>query len=57
MIFKVGGKNCNMKNGKWIKFPESRYVNSNPVCHCRMPKIMHMPIKVGISMHMTHANF
>ena len=30
VIFWVGGKNCIVKNGKFIVFPESRYVNSNP---------------------------
>ena len=30
MIFWVGGKNCIVKNEKYIVFPESRYVNSNP---------------------------
>ena len=31
MTFRLGGKNCVVKNEKWIVFPESRYVNSNPV--------------------------
>ena len=31
MIFRRSGKNCVVKNEKWIAFPESRYVNSNPV--------------------------
>ena len=31
MIFRLGGKNCIVKNEKWIKFPEPQYVNSNPV--------------------------
>ena len=30
VIFWVGGKTCIVKNEKWIVFPESRYVNSNP---------------------------
>ena len=31
MIFRLGGKNCIVKNEKWIEFPEPQYVNSNPV--------------------------
>ena len=31
MIFRLGGKNCIVKNEIWIKFPEPQYVNSNPV--------------------------
>ena len=31
MIFRPGGKNCIVKNEKWIKFPKPQYVNSNPV--------------------------
>ena len=30
VIFRLGGKNCIMKNEKWIAFLESRYINSNP---------------------------
>ena len=30
MIFWLGGESCIVKNEKWIVFPESRYVNSNP---------------------------
>ena len=31
VVFRIGGKNCIMKNKKWMTFPESRYINSNPV--------------------------
>ena len=31
MIFRRGGKNCTMKNEKWIVFSKSQYINSNPV--------------------------
>ena len=31
MIFRLGEKNCIVKNEKWIIFPESQYVYSNPV--------------------------
>ena len=40
VIFRLGGKNCIVKNEKWIVFCESRYVNSNPAwkiwkqCNC-----------------------
>ena len=30
MIFYLGKKNSVVKNEKWVVFPESRYVNSNP---------------------------
>ena len=30
MIFRQGGKNCVVKNEKWIVVPKSLYVNSNP---------------------------
>ena len=29
-IFRLDRKNCTMKNEKWIIFPKSQYVNSNP---------------------------
>ena len=29
-IFWLGRKNCVLNNKKWIIFPDSRYVNSNP---------------------------
>ena len=32
MIFRLGRKNCNVKNEKWIVFTESQYVNSNEPC-------------------------
>ena len=31
VVFRIGGKNCIVKNKKWMTFPESRYINSNPV--------------------------
>ena len=31
MILRLGEKNCIVKNEKWIIFPESQYVYSNPV--------------------------
>ena len=31
MIFRLGEKNCIVKNEKWIEFSEPRYVNSKPV--------------------------
>ena len=31
MIFRLGEKNCIVKNEKWIIFPKSQYVYSDPV--------------------------
>ena len=31
MIFRLGEKNCVVKNEKWIELSEPRYVNSKPV--------------------------
>ena len=50
VIFRLGGKNCVVKNEKWIVFPESRYVNSNPelffretlVHHSYLERIIHL---------------
>ena len=61
MIFCLGKKKCVVKNKKWIEFPESRYVNSNPVSAVSQvsveaaseePKVLYIP---GLSMNILHA--
>ena len=49
VIFWVGGKTCIVKNEKWIVFPESRYVNSNPANLSKnyLVTITHSPLKTS----------
>ena len=48
MIFRLGGRTV-MKNEKWIVFPESRYVNSNPANLSKnyLVTITHSPLKTS----------
>ena len=42
MVFWLVGKNCIVKNEDGIVFPESRYVNWNPVSgYTEIPNVLH----------------